>query len=226
VCKGSKRVIRAHKIRLHPTAEQYTYLIKAAGAAGYAYHWTITQWREAAGKKPTALKKRFNAEKPDWVYEVTKSAAEGTFTDFGAALTNFYDERAGKPQFKKRSKGHFKFKLNNDKFDVFCYFVKVPKLCLVKMAEKLRYSGKIIGASCKAQWRYVSITVETPDQHTLPKVGKCSVHAGLLRRTLLKSPSGSGYNERVTPPQTGYNLNKHNDNLPMSDHVCRSERKQ
>jgi putative transposase len=108
-------MIKAHKIRLNPRPEQAVYFMKAAGTARYAYNWAVAQWRNAEGKKPTALelKKRFNAEKPDWVYEVTKCAAEGAFTDFGTALTNFYEHRAGEPQFKKRSKGDFKFKLVN-----------------------------------------------------------------------------------------------------------------
>src|SRR5258708_7693632 len=123
-------MIKAHKIRLNPSPEQYTYLMKAAGTARYAYNWAVTEWRAIAGKKPTALalKKRFNAEKPDWAYEVTKCAAEGAFTDFGKALTNFYAGRGGEPQFKKRSKGHFKFNLNNDKIELSGNWVNIPKL--------------------------------------------------------------------------------------------------
>src|SRR5215469_8346776 len=102
-------MIKAHKIRLNPTMEQYTYLMKAAGTARYAYNWAVAHWRAAEGKKPTALelKKQFNAEKPAWVYEVTKCAAEGAFTDFGSALSNFHAKRAGEPHFKKRSRGEF-----------------------------------------------------------------------------------------------------------------------
>jgi putative transposase len=182
-------MIKTHKIRLNPTLEQSTYFIKAAGTVRYAYNWAVAQWRQAEGKKPTALtlKKRFNAEKPEWVYEVTKCAAEGAFTDFGKALTNFYQKRAGEPQFKKRSRGEFKFKLNNDKFDVAGYFIKIPKLGLVNMAEKLRYCGKIMGAvvNREAAWWYISISVELPDPQTLPKAGQCGVDVGLLRLATL-----------------------------------------
>ena len=182
-------MIKAHKIRLNPTPAQYTYLMKAAGTARYAYNWAVAQWRQAEDKKPTALelKKQFNAEKPAWVYEVTKCAAEGAFTDFATALTNFYQKRADEPQFKKRSRGEFKFKLNNDKFDVSGYYVKVPKLGLVNMAEKLRFDGKIMGAavSREADWWYISIAVEMPDHNALPKAGECGVDVGLLRLATL-----------------------------------------
>src|SRR5215472_518126 len=166
-------MIKAHKIRLNPTDEPNTYCMKAAGTARYAYNWAVAHWRAADGKKPTALelKKQFKAEKPEWVYEVTKCAAEGAFTDFGNALSNFYAKRAAEPQFKKRSRGEFKFKLNNDKFDVVGRWVKIPKLGLANMAEKLRFDGKILGAvvSREAKWWYISITVELPDTRTLPK---------------------------------------------------------
>jgi putative transposase len=39
-----------------------------------------------------------------------------------------------------------------------------------------------------------------------------------------QASSGSGYDGRKTPPQTGYNLDTHSGKLAMSDHVCRSER--
>jgi len=193
-------MIKAHKIRLNPTPEQYTYLMKAAGTARYAYTWAVAAWRAAEGKKPTALtlKKQFTAQKPEWAYEVTKCAAEGAFTDFGTALTNFYQHRAAEPQFKKRSRGDLRFKLNNDKFDVLGYFVKIPKLGPVNMAEKLRYYGKIMGAvdSREAAWWYISVHVEVPDQHTLPKAGECGLDAGLLRLATL---SDGTFFENVRP---------------------------
>jgi putative transposase len=178
-------MIKSHKIRLNPTPEQGVYFMKAAGTARYAYNWAVEQWRASEGKRPTAmeLKKRFNAEKPDWVYEVTKCAAEGAFTDFGKALTNFHAGRSGEPEFKKRSRGDFKFKINNDKFDVRGHWVKIPKLGLVNLSEKLRFKGKIMGAvvSREAGWWYIGITVEMPDRHGCALPGQCGVDAGVLR---------------------------------------------
>jgi putative transposase len=182
-------MMRAHKIRLNPTAEQDTYFMQAAGPARYAYNWAVAAWREVQGTKPTALelKKQFNAQKPAWAYEVTQCAAEGAFTDLGTALTNFDEKRAEEPRFKKRSQGHFGFKLNHDKFEVVGHWVKIPKLGLVNMAEKLRYTGKIMGAviSREADGWSISIHVERPDQPTLPQAGECGLDAGLLRLATL-----------------------------------------
>lgn len=163
-------MIRAHQIRLNPTPEQETYFYKAAGTARFAYNWAVDQWDKVEGKKPgaNALKKAFNAikrEQFEWVYDVTKCAAEQAFADFGVALTKYYQDKGGKPQFKSRNRGHFSFYLANDKFDVSGHWIKVPKLGLVNMAEKLRFHGKIMSARIKKQgnhW-YASITVEMPD---------------------------------------------------------------
>jgi putative transposase len=182
-------MLKAHKIRLNPTKTQESYFYRASGIARYAYNWAVGKWREAVGKKPTAfqLKKQFNAEKPDWAYEVTKCAPEGAFFDFGVALTKHYKEGAGEPQFKSRNRGQFSFYLANDKFDIKGKWLKVPKLGLVNLAEKLRFAGKIMGATItkEAKWWYVSVTLELPDAETQPPAAPCGLDVGILRLATL-----------------------------------------
>lgn len=164
--------------------------MRAAGTARYAYNWAVEQWQSAQGKKPTAaqLKKAFNAVKPAWAYEVTKCAPEAAiFLDFSQAVKNYDEGRANAPQFKKRSRGQFKFYLSNDQFDVSGYWLRVPKLGLVNMAEKLRYAGKILSAKItrEGKWWYGSITVEMPDESVLPAEKGCGIDVGLLRLATL-----------------------------------------
>jgi putative transposase len=176
---------RAHKIRLNPTPDQVNYFMRAAGTARYAYNWAVEQWQHAQGQKPTAaqLKKAFNAVKPAWAYEVTKCAPEAAiFLDFSQAIKNYAEGRAKAPQFKKRSRGHFKFYLSNDQFDVRGYWLRVPKLGLVNMAEKLRFEGKLLSVKItrEGKWWYGSITVELPDESVLPAEKDCGLDVGLL----------------------------------------------
>ena len=49
-------MIKAHKIRLHPTPEQAPYFAKAAGVARFVWTWALAEWNrhDEAGEKPTA----------------------------------------------------------------------------------------------------------------------------------------------------------------------------
>src|SRR6266567_1101736 len=192
-------MIKAHKIRLHPTPEQATYFAKAAGTARFCFNWALAEWKQQyeAGGKPSAraLKKQFHAIRKQqfpWTYDVSKSVVEGAFMDVAAAFKNFFEslktgKRRGYPKFKSKKRSRQAFYLANDRFAVGNHWVEISKLGRVNMAEKLRFSGKILCArvSKTASWWFVSITVELPDeQHDNhhPAVG---LDAGLNRLVTL-----------------------------------------
>ncbi len=181
-------MIKAHKIRLHPTPEQANYFERAAGTARFVFNWALSEWKRQyeAGEKPSALalKKQFNAlrkEQFPWSYEVTKCAIEGAFIDVAAAFKNFFEGRkagrkTGYPKFKSKKRSRPSFYLANDKFTVGDHWIDVPKLGRVNMAEKLRFQGKILSAriSKTADWWFVAITVQMSDGipvNTHPPVG-------------------------------------------------------
>lgn len=145
-----------------------------------------------AGDKPSAnaLKKQFNgvreAEFP-WTYDVTKCVVEGAFDDLDHAFTNFFAKRAKYPRFKKKGRSHESFYLSNDKFRVGDHWVQAPllgdfivrqreakgeviakraqmkrRLGKINLAEKLRFAGKIVGAtiSSRAGGWFLSVHVE------------------------------------------------------------------
>src|SRR2546430_5502456 len=192
-------MIKAHKIRLHPTPEQATYFAKAAGTARYAFNWAVAEWKRQyeAGEKPSALKLRtqFHAlrrEQLPWTYNVTKCAIEGAFMDVAAAFKNYFEGRragrkTGYPKFKSKKRSRQSFYLANDKFAVGDHWIDVPKLGRVNMAESLRFSGKILSAriSKTASWWFVSITVELPDEMPLNDHPPVGVDVGLNRLATL-----------------------------------------
>ena len=192
-------MIKAHKIRLHPTPEQAHYFARAAGTARFTFNWAVAEWKRQydTGGKPSALALRtqFNEIKKEqfpWVYDVTKCAVEGAFMDVAAAFKNFFEGRkagrkTGFPKFKTKRRSRQAFYLANDKFTVGDHWIDVPKLGRVNMAESLRFTGKILSAriSKQASWWWVSITVEMPDEiplNTSPAVG---VDVGLNRLATL-----------------------------------------
>src|SRR6266496_2373298 len=137
-------MIKAHKIRLHPTPEQANYFARAAGTARFVFNWALAEW-----------KTQFNAirrEQFPWSYEVTKCAVEGAFRDVAVAFKNFFEgrkaaRRTGYPKFKSKKRSRQAFYLANDKFTVGDHWIAVPKLGRVNMAEQLRFAGKILSAS-------------------------------------------------------------------------------
>ena len=106
---GKEPMIRAHKIRLHPTPEQAQYFAHAAGVARFVWNWALAEWNRQyeAGEKPTALnlKKQFNQirrEQFPWTWEVTKNASDQPFLDLGQAFTAFFEGPCPQPKVQEQ----------------------------------------------------------------------------------------------------------------------------
>lgn len=153
---------------------------KSCGVARFAYNWGLAEWQKQYknGGKPNylKLKKQFNGIKQvefPFVCEVSKCCAETAFANLGRAYRNFFDGRAKYPRFKK--KGIFdSFGLANNCFSVLSKCVKIAKMQPMRMAEPLRFDGKIMSdtVSRVADKWYISIGVEIHKDMTLPKTGK------------------------------------------------------
>ncbi|GHO50873.1 hypothetical protein KSX_90360 [Ktedonospora formicarum] len=164
-------MIRAHKIRLHPTEEQKDYFVRAAGVARFTWNWALAEWNRQyqAGGNPTALKlkKQFNQIRRQaypWTWEVTKNASDQPFLDLAKAFTAYFEglkqgNKTGRPTFKSKKKSKLSFYLANDQFELGDHRIWVPKLGWVNMAETLRFVGKVTGARITktADWWFVSV---------------------------------------------------------------------
>jgi putative transposase len=197
-------MIRAHKIRLHPTEEQQTYFARAAGIARFVWNWALAEWNRQyeAGEKPSALKlkKQFNAirrEQFPWTWDVTKNASDQPFLDLGKAFTAFFEGKARRPRFKSKKRSKASFYLANDQFELGDHRVWIPKLGWVNMAEKLRFHGKVIGARITrtADWWFISITVAVPDERPEKKHTALGIDVGLNRLATLST--GEGYENQA-----------------------------
>lgn len=173
-------MILSHKIRIYPNKEQEVFLKKSCGVARFAYNWGLAEWKNQykIGGKPTylKLKKQFNGIKKDkfsFVCEVSKCCTETAFANLGKAYKNFFAKRAKYPKFKKKGM-HDSFGLANDVFCINGKHIKLAKMQQMKMAEELRFDGKIMSGtvSCVAGKWYISIAVELQQDLTLPKTGK------------------------------------------------------
>lgn len=192
-------MIKAHKIRLHPTPEQAVYFAKAAGTSRFVWNWALAEWNQQyeAGEKPTALKlkKQFNAirrEQFPWTWEVTKNTSDQPFLDLGKAFMAFFEGRARRPRFKSKKRSKPSFYLANDQFELGDHRIWVPKLGWVNMAENLRFTGKVTGARITktADWWFVSIQVEIPDAVPVKRPAAVGIDVGLNRLATLSTGEG------------------------------------
>lgn len=189
-------MIRAHKIRLHPTPEQAVSFAKAAGTSRFVWNWALAEWNRQyeAGEKPSVLKlkKQFNdirREQFPWTWEVTKNASDQPFLDLGKAFRAFFEGRARRPKFKSKKRSKPSFYLANDQFELGDHRIWVPKLGWVNMAENLRFEGRVTGARITktAEWWFVSIQVEMPDELPAKKQVAVGIDVGLTRLATLST---------------------------------------
>jgi putative transposase len=156
---------------MYPNNSEAAHLARACGVARFAYNWALAEWRRlyALGEKVSEgdLRKKLNGMKREsfpWMLEVTKCAPQLAIKDLGTAFKNFFEGRAGRPQFKKKGRQEC-FRISNDQFVIEDKKIRIPNLGWVKLAESLRWEGKILGAtvSRKAEEWYVAVQVEMPD---------------------------------------------------------------
>ena len=192
-------MIKAHKIRLHPTPEQAVYFAKAAGTSRFVWNWALAEWNRhyEAGEKPTTfkLKKQFNEirrEQFPWTWEVTKNASDQPFLDLGKAFTAFFAGKARRPRLKSKKRSKPSFYLANDQLELGDHRMWIPKLGWVNMAENLRFTGKVTGARITktAEWWFVSIQVEIPETVAVKRPAAVGIDVGLNRLATLSTGEG------------------------------------
>lgn len=154
------RIQLAHKIRLKPNKNQLAYFNRASGVARFTYNWALAEWQRQyeAGGFPSiyGLKKEFNAIKRDkfpFVMEVHRDCTSQPFFHLGRAFASFFRRlkkgvnKPGYPRFKSKKRSRPSFYIANDKLRVEGKRIRIPRLGWVKLAEPLRFAGKIMGAT-------------------------------------------------------------------------------
>ena len=145
-------------------------LAKTAGVARYCYNWGLAKWNEMYDNGENCstglLSRTWTVERPEWAKETFRGSQSRSFMFLGTAFMNFFKHRAERPRRHKKGK-HDSFYVDNAharlKGDM---HIRLPNIGVVRMAEKLRFEGKIqrFVVSKEADKWYVSITVEMPDK--------------------------------------------------------------
>jgi len=208
-------MIRTHKIRLIPTVKQEIAFRKACGVARYSYNYNLAKWNEEykKGNKPNmySLKKLWNSEKPEWVYDSPKDANIQPVIDLGKAFNNFFKGRTKHPTFHKKGINDG-FYISNDKAKFKNNKIQLPKIGLVKIREQLRFNGKIMSFTIKKeanQW-YVCVLIELPDKQK-KDTNKIGIDLGV--KTLATLDNGKKYNRSKSTERNSKRLKVAQRNL-------------
>lgn len=176
----NKTILIGHKIELKPNNAAKTHFRKAFGCARLAYNWGLAKWQEnwKLGVKSSfcILQNEFNSIKKEqypFVYEVSKYATQQPLRNLEKAFKKYFaDLKKGKvsyPKLKKKKDNQGSYYICGDSISIEDdKYLRVPKLGLVKMKEKLRFNGKVnnVVISQKADKFFASFSMEiTKDEY-------------------------------------------------------------
>lgn len=165
---------RAHKIRLQVTPQQAHFLLETAGAARFTYNWALERWRQlyqayredASLPKPSyvTLSALWTQERPEWALNYSRASQDRAIRQVESAYKAFWRGSAKYPKYKKRDSRQ-SFYVPNDHAYIRGNYIKLPKLPRIKLAEPLRFQGKVLSytVSCYANKWYVSVQLQMQD---------------------------------------------------------------
>jgi putative transposase len=139
-------MLRGFKVKLHPTEEQKTLMLKSFGTARWVYNWALNTQKEnfkdggkflsavALKKKITQLKKQ---DEYKWLSEVSAKVAAQAVIDLCEAYLKFFNKKAQFPRFKSKKNNCDSFFQREDHFNIRGKKVLLEKIGYVAMAEKI-----------------------------------------------------------------------------------------
>lgn len=163
---------RAHKIRLYPTAKQEQQLYQTAGACRYAYNWFVDEgakayqdWKDGKiAQYPTAfiMMTRWRRERPAWSYTtaVNSQVQEAMYVAY--AVKQHIAGCGNLPKHHKRGYRDSFYCQNTAVHWLKDNRVSIPKVGRVRIAESLRFSGKIMSyiVSREGNDWFISVNME------------------------------------------------------------------
>lgn len=190
----SETILRAHRFRLDPTAEQEAYFRRACGVRRMAYNWALERWNQQYAEhrtdpkkfeRPNArrLRKEFNRIKRDkwpWIAEVSSRIPETAIKDLGKAWNNFFealkrgDKTFRKPRYAVRGR-HDRFYVHQAEIDprgsgnyIVERRVRVgafTKIGSVRCRESQRFDGHVQGGAVVRDGRHWYLAVQVRLPH-------------------------------------------------------------
>ena len=170
-------MITALKVRLEPNNKQMSKLFQSAGAARWAYNWTLSKQEENyknggkfindgdLRKELTTLKQ---TDELKWLNNYSNNITKQAIKDACDAYCKFFKGLSDKPKFKSRKKSQPKFYQDTDKIKFKDGKVRLEKIGWVKLSEKNRIPENVKYTNPRVkfdgiQW-YISVGVEVEQE--------------------------------------------------------------
>ena len=170
-------MITALKVRLEPNNKQMSKLFQSAGAARWAYNWTLSKQEENyknggkfindgdLRKELTTLK---HTDELKWLNNYSNNITKQAIKDACDAYCKFFKGLSDKPKFKSRKKSQPKFYQDTDKIKFKDGKVRLEKIGWVKLSEKNRIPENVKYTNPRVkfdgiQW-YISVGVEVEQE--------------------------------------------------------------
>ena len=145
-------------------------LAKTAGTVRYCYNWGLAKWDEMYKNGESCstceLSRLWTKERPEWSKEVSRCPQTRAFMVLGAAFASFFKKRTKHPTFHKKGRRDSFYVDTTKAWLKGEMRIHLPNIGDVRMAEKLRFDGKIqrfVVSKVADKW-YVSIAVEMADE--------------------------------------------------------------
>lgn len=167
---------KGYKARLYPTKGQQNILKQTFGACRYVYNYYLAERIRSYKEDGVSLscyqtQKMLTLLKKDkdhlWLIGIDSRALQESLKNLDRAYKNFFDKRAGFPNFhSKRRKQSFRTKNQGNCIRIVGNTVRIPRVGFIKFKGFRDFDGRILNAtismSCSGKY-YISLCVEQED---------------------------------------------------------------
>lgn len=204
-----KKLLRAFKTEIHPTAEQKKKINQGIGTCRYIYNMFLAKNKDLYEQDHTYmsgmefskwLNNEFipaNADKK-WIKETSAKAVKQSIMNADHAFRNFFNKKSRFPKYKKKGINDPKlyFVKNDAKSIIHCerHRIKIPKLGWIRLKEKGYIPTKSIirsgTVSVRAGRYYVSVLIDVVKNDVTPATNQgLGIDLGLKNFAVLSNQS-------------------------------------
>ena len=174
---------KAYKYRIYPNKKQKEIIAKTFGCCRFVYNKYLAkriemykQNKETFSYVQCANDMKNLKSDLEWLKEVDSTALQSSLKDLDSAYQKFFKEHSGFPKFKSKKTHRFSYKSKcvNGNIQYCGKQIKLPKLGMVKMKNKLLPQGRILNATVSQEPSgkyYVSLCCTDVDIKPLEKTG-------------------------------------------------------